>query len=197
MCKKKKNQKIVIINCTLKKELVFFKDYFSEAHRKIKLSKQLYEEGEKEVATIIPLLIIGGLSRIIYPKCKDRESFINTINKYSKNPFVLVKGNPEYLYSSFRCCLAHGNVFPVMFNKWYGENKGSYDISMVDDLGKTTVVYRSVSHSLVSNIANEIITNYKKSLPKKVNVFVQELYCCNNCNCIFLNTSNIVKCPFC
>jgi hypothetical protein len=157
---------------------------------RLKISLKL-EKQEKNISFLIPLIVIDGLGKTKYPGLPTGKRFDKILETYSEDSFFQDSSNRVYLYSTYRCALAHGTILPNMFFKWWGNQTKPNKVTDVNTTRDTLTVPLNFLCDEISIILRKIKSEY----PNKNSFFRVRVYYCNVCNIEFISDSKI--CPFC
>lgn len=150
-----------------KKEKYYWKEYLDLLDKRLTIAKKL-EKKEKNLAFLIPLIIIDGLASIKYPSLKVGKRFNKLLENYSTHVFFKEKVNREYLYFTYRCSLAHGTIIPNLFFKGWGKQNEPNKIFLINDNSKIL----SIPLDFLIKEVEEIIKNLKMSFRMEMIILI-------------------------
>ena len=177
----------------IKQEQVFWKEYLESLDKKLILAENLQKE-DPDLSMLIPLLIVDGLSDILYPKIDCWNRFNKLLEENTENSFLKNKNNRKYLYKTYRCILAHGNLLVPSFRKWWGSDKSPAELGHT----KNNHITISIPTQFIIEETKNIIKNLRKTHSDHDDYFEVTIYCCSECHKEFLDNGNSKKkCIFC
>ena len=109
--------KILIVVKKINEIKYYYKPIFEGMERKLELAKEL-SKSDKELGLLIPLVLIEGLATIKYPNIpSSSERYKEFLKNYGNHKWLSEKANRAFLYSTFRCSLAHMGMIDDLLSK--------------------------------------------------------------------------------